>query len=779
MTLVPTGSLRLSRLSFLLPLVLALPAPGGGALSGPARDAADSPGRERGGGGWAIPRSTGRVVVDGRVEEEAWRGARRLSLPYEWFPGENRPAPVDTEAWLAHDGEVLYVAFRAWDPEPRLIRATLGDRDVPRGDDRVGIVLDPFGDRRRALEFWVNPLGVPLDAVFSELDGEADPSWDGVWEARGRLTPQGYEVEMAIPLETFRRRRGVPDEAVWGITLLREYPRRVRHTLASHPTDRGRACTLCLMESVGLDEDTASPLAALELAPTVSSVRTDTRPRWPEGPFRSGRADTRRGLTARWSPLPNLALQGGLNPDFAQAEAGLTHWDPNRQFALFYPEARVLFLDDQDLFHTPIRAVASRSIADPAWVAKLTGKEGAHAFGLLLARDRVNTVLLPGTQAARTGLLEGEVESGVFRYRRDVGEGSALGALFSYREGEGYLNRVWGVDGFLRLSATKTLSLQYLQSRVDYPDAWAKLHAQWPEARKGDALVLQARHRSRNWTAEAAVARMGDDFRADGGYVPRVDLVLLRGSLVHIRWGQPGDWHSFLKMGFGGLRTQDLDGTLSDGELRVFAGFSGPWQSALEVALSHREQVWVADPFGSEREGETFSMRGVGLGGEVHPSGFLSLFLRASAGGAVDPANGRKGSRYTLGPAGELRLGGRFRLSFRHAYERLEHGGTWTYVSNVTDVAGAYHLGLKTFVKGGLRFQDMDRHLAEYLAPVNPETLSLESHLLLAHRVNAQTALFIGYSDGALGMLDPDRRRTPLTRHRRTFFLKVGYGWRP
>lgn len=801
MALASAGPLPAAHLRFLLSLVLAPPGLGGGFhLDGgslaearerdrppPSREevaAFDRVGTPKGSGVLGrpevvVPRLSAAVSVDGRLDDPGWERALRVQLPYEWFPGENRPAPVETEAWLAHDGDVLYVAFRALDPRPWEIRASLSDRDIPRQDDRVGIVLDPFRDQRRALHFWANPLGVPLDAVFAEQEGDVDFSWDGVWEARGRLTPEGYEVEMAIPLESFRSRRGVPGGGRWGITLLREYPRRVKHTLASHPTDRGRACTLCLMEAVELGGEASSRLTALELAPTVSSVRTDTRPRWPEGPFRSGNANTERGLTARWNPLPNLTLQGGVNPDFAQAEAGLTAWDLNRQFAIYYPEARVLFLDDQDLFRTPIRAVFSRTVADPAWVAKVTGKEGPHAFGLLLARDRINTVLLPGTQGARTGLLEGEVEGGVVRYRLDVGEGSTVGALFSYREGGDYLNRVWGVDGFVRVSSTNTFSLQYLQSRVDYPDAWASLHGQWPQARKGDALFLEGRHRSRHWTAEAALSRMGNDFRADGGYVPRVDLVSFRGSLARLRWGRPEDWYSFLRLGLGGARTQDLDGSLSDQELRFFAGFSGPWQSAGEVAVSFRNQVWVADPFGSEREGESFSMRGVVLDGEIHPSGLVSLYLRASAGGVVDAANGRKGSRYTLRPAAELRLAERLRLSFRHLYERLEHGGTWTYISNVTDVGSAYHLGLKTMVKGGFRLQDMDRHLAEYLAPVNPETLSLEAYLLLAHRVNAQTAFFAGYSAGALGILDPDRRRTPLTGNRRTLFLKVGYGWRP
>ena len=78
------------------------------------------------------------------------------------------------------DGEVLYVAFIALDPEPNKIRAFYRDRDSMWDDDWVAIVLDTFNDERRAFEFFANPYGVQADAIQDDINGEEDDSWNAI-----------------------------------------------------------------------------------------------------------------------------------------------------------------------------------------------------------------------------------------------------------------------------------------------------------------------------------------------------------------------------------------------------------------------------------------------------------------------------------------------------------------------------------------------------------------------------------------------------------------------
>jgi hypothetical protein len=93
-----------------------------------------------------VPRIEAPIEIDGALDEIVWKQAWSTELPVEVNPGENTPAPVRTEVMLFHDESALYVAFRALDPEPSLIRAHLTDRDDAWSDDWVGVVLDTFHD---------------------------------------------------------------------------------------------------------------------------------------------------------------------------------------------------------------------------------------------------------------------------------------------------------------------------------------------------------------------------------------------------------------------------------------------------------------------------------------------------------------------------------------------------------------------------------------------------------------------------------------------------------
>ena len=155
----------------------------------------------------SISRTATPPKIDGALTDPAWSTALRLTLDYEWSPGENVAPPVETEVFLTYDDDNLYVGWRAHDPEPAAVRAHLMDRDEIDTfvqDDHVVLFIDTFNDERRAFQFRVNPLGVQADAIYSEIDGSEDFSWDVLWESAGRLTDEGYEVEVAIPMNQLR-----------------------------------------------------------------------------------------------------------------------------------------------------------------------------------------------------------------------------------------------------------------------------------------------------------------------------------------------------------------------------------------------------------------------------------------------------------------------------------------------------------------------------------------------------------------------------------------------
>ncbi|MBZ0089216.1 MAG: carbohydrate binding family 9 domain-containing protein, partial [Thermoanaerobaculia bacterium] len=327
------------------------------------------------------------VAVDGRLDDAAWRQPPTFELVYEIRPGENTPAAVRTEGWIAFDDEHVYFAFRCQDPDPERIRARFTDRDSAFQDDFVGVVLDTFDDQRRAFEFFVNPLGVQMDLVQDDVNSVEDETWDAIWQSAGRITAEGYEVEAAIPFASLRFRAD-GERRTWGIDAVRIWPRGDRVQLALGPRERGRNCYLC--QAAQLDGlEGARPGRDLELTPTLTGSRSETRDPFPSAPLAESDQGTELGLTARWGITPDLKLLGTYHPDFSQVEADAAQLAVNNQFAIFYPEKRPFFLEGADSFDTTIDAVYTRDVADPDWGLKLTGKQGAGVLGFFLAEDAV------------------------------------------------------------------------------------------------------------------------------------------------------------------------------------------------------------------------------------------------------------------------------------------------------------------------------------------------------------------------------------------------------
>jgi hypothetical protein len=254
--------------------------------------------------------ASGEIAIDGSLSEAAWSGPPTFTLDYETNPGDNVAPPVETEVWITFDQGRLYVGIRAHDPQPERIRARLRDRDDAFQDDFVGVVLDTFDDQRRAFEFFVNPLGVQMDLTQDDVTGSEDASWDTLWDSAGRLTPKGYEVEMAIPFSSLRfpPRDG---EQTWGIDAIRIWPRDQRHRIGLNPLPRGTNCYLCHgAKIVGLAG--ISPGRNVELAPTVTGVDVSSR-QDPSQPFDRD-SEAQAGLTARWGITPGTTLGATLNP---------------------------------------------------------------------------------------------------------------------------------------------------------------------------------------------------------------------------------------------------------------------------------------------------------------------------------------------------------------------------------------------------------------------------------------------------------------------------------
>lgn len=697
------------------------------------------------------------VRIDGILDEEGWATATVVDLPYEWFPGDNVAPPVTTEALVTFDEDNLYVAFRAEDPNPAAIRAQLMDRDLLGTfvqDDHVGFTIDTFNDERQGFQFRVNPRGVQVDGVFSEIDAAEDFSWDAIWDSAAQLTDTGYVVEIAVPFRQIRFPRTTGPQT-WGFEAFRNYPRSVRHRISSKHTDRAKDCTLC-QENKLTGFQGIAPGRNLEITPTVTATRSDAIDSFPHGDLDAGDEEFEPGVTAEWGVTPNMTLSATINPDFSQVEADVLQLDVNTRFALFFPEKRPFFLEGADLYLTPLQAVFTRTVAEPSWGVKLNAKEDRDAYGMFVARDEITNLIIPGNQRSIRATIDDSVLEGVFRYRRDIGERSALGVLYTGREGQNdndYHNRVAGLDGFFRFTQSDTVRVQYLASDTLYPEELAAALGGEAEPFDGDALSVQYDHFAKLWKGFVRYIDLDPAFRADSGFIPRVDVKTGEGQYQRFFYGTKETWYAQASVGVHALRTEDHGGTLTDQVAEVFGTLNGPLQSAFELRLGKNKEFFRGTTFDLDRQQ-------VGFG--INPTGRIRLALNARFGDEIDLATARLGETVILNPAVQLRLGQGLNVLLQYARQHLDVQGDRVFDVDIAQTRIVYQFNVRTFVRAVLQYQDFNR------GALNEEDLF--GQFLFSYKINPQTVLFAGYDDTRFGQNEFD-----LTQTNRSFFLKVGY----
>lgn len=713
---------------------------------------------------YTIKKTIHQVKIDGKIEETAWKEATRIHLPYEYLPADNVSAPVETAFFITFNETNLYLAFLCKDPDPSQIRAHLMDRDAMETfdqDDYVSVMIDFFNDERRAFQFLVNPLGVQADAIFSEMEGFQDFSWDAIWDSRGKITEFGWVAEISIPFNQLRFPSPTRVQT-WGISAERSYPRNVRHQMSSHKRERDISSLLSQFNKVTGFQGMKTGLN-LEFDPTFTTSRTDTRYEFPNGNMETGKIKTEPGISMRWGITPNLILNTALNPDFSQVEADVQQLEINRRYAVRYPEKRPFFLEGADIFVTPIEAVFTRTVADPDAGIKFTGKSGRYAFGVFGIYDKLNNLLIPSNEGSISTAVDQDVKGGVFRLRRDMGRGSTLGITYTGREGVDYYNHVADLDGYFRLSRNKTLSLQMLGSRTNYDPGVTTNFTQKQGELRGQAISFQFSHLGRNWSYYATYQDLSPDFRADFGYIPRVDVRSGQIGLSRNFWGKQDSWYDLITVGGYGGAIYDYQGNRTDNDIHVYAAYQGPLQTNFSIISALKQEIY------SETRYDLIQSM-VQL--DIKPMGGLRLYMMTHFGDMVDYSNLRLAWHMILNPVVDFSLGKHINVNLRHRYMRLSRQKNEIFTANLSQVKLIYNFSVRAFLRAIIQYQDIENNPEMFINPISTENKTVFTQFLFSYKLNPQTMLFVGYSDNALGLTGID-----ITHTNRTFFVKMGYAW--
>jgi len=287
---------------------------------------------------------TEKPVIDGRLNDECWKHGNWAGNYHQFIPNEGANPTYPTEHNIQYDDRNLYIAFRAFDPEPDKIHRYAGVRDDIVGD-MVGINFDSYRDYRTGFEFTITAWGQKVDLVlFNPINW--DFNWNAVWKGKVGMEDSAWVAEIEVPLSQLRYSK--KDEQVWGMHTWRWIDRLQEESNWERQTKTGPGMLYNYGEFIGLKGLKNS--RRLELQPFVLGDLT-TMKKEPGNPY----AETGRvwggnaGLDAKIGVSSNFTVDLTVNPDFGQVES-----DPSvmnlTAFETFYEEKRPFFLEGLTIF---------------------------------------------------------------------------------------------------------------------------------------------------------------------------------------------------------------------------------------------------------------------------------------------------------------------------------------------------------------------------------------------------------------------------------------------
>jgi hypothetical protein len=718
----------------------------------------------------AIHRASGPITVDGDLSDPGWEGAAKIERFYDIQPGNNVPPPVKTTAYITYDDRYLYVGFRNDDPDPSKIRAQYVERDRIRSDqDFSGIFLDTKNDGRSGIEFFVNPYGIQDDFARDESNvngNQEDPAPDFFWDSAAKITATGWEMEMRIPFSTLRYSESDPQ--TWGIVFFRSYPREFRYQIASNPGPRESSCFQC--HEIKLEGLAGLPHGAHWIVAPYASFREEGVPR--EGPgseFVNEPIHATAGGDVKFIPNVHTAFDATINPDFSQIESDVAQLAADARFALFYPEKRPFFMEQSQLFSTPLQVVYTRTITSPRWGLRATGDfGGSNAYTALVGEDRGGgTVIIPGPAGSSSVPQDFHSFFGIGRIQHAFADRSYVSLLTTDREieesGGGGHNRVLGPDFQWTPNDRDQVVGQLLFSDTQNPNR-PDLTPTWTgQSYSSAAGYVLWSHSSYHWNWTAIYRDVGDGFRAENGFIPQVG----------IREGSPFIGYATYPTGFFSRVSPFVYGDY------IVDRSGDPVTELFQLGVNFQGRLGLQGqidytPYENERAGPNLlPAERLHLNLFLLPPGPVgSISLDGHAGREIDFIEYRSGhgEDVTLSFVARATRHLQFDMNFSGQWIRLD--GSFLFRAQAERVKATYVFNHTTFVRLIGQYVRTDFDTSRYTTPLPKTSGSFDASALLGYQLNWQSVLYLGYGDSRA--LDESAN---LQRSGREVFLKVSYAF--
>ena len=716
--------------------------------------------------------------IDGTLDDQVWQQAARISRFVQQNPVEGAPPSEETDVYIAYDDNHLYFGMHAHYTDPSTMRANRADRDEgTRGEDYISLYFDPFLDQQRAYVFSLNGYGVQTDSLltaggFSGMSSRSgrsssmggmstfagvytgDRSWDALFDSAGTLVADGWTTEMAIPFKSLRYPAAGDNPHRWGFQIVRRI-RSNDETAVWSPMSRDVSGVLTQM---GLLEGMSglSTSRNLEFLPTMTAVQVGSLD-MASGDFPET-AQPEGGLNLKYGLTSNLTLDFTYNPDFSQIESDQPQIEVNQRFPLFFSELRPFFLEGQEIFRFtgPVNFVHTRTIVDPRYGGKVTGKVGNTTVGLLFSNDEA-----PGNVDDRTDPGYGQTANVLIgRLRYDLYAESHLGLIITDRQFLNGYSRLGGADGNFRLTDTTSFGFRAVTTQNRNRDLLGTT---------GSMFDVDLRSQGRNLTYAIQGYSIAPEFNTEVGFVRRRDIRAGMGNLGYRWW--PENWLINWGPTVSYTKNWSFEDILQDEMTSAGVNFSFARSMRLNLGVNRDMERYG---------GLNFDKTNYRFGGSIYTFQTLSFSGYFTYGDQL---------RYDANPFLGTGMTGSIRSTVR-PFSRLQSELS-IRTSNLIDPISSSEIFDVKIYRTQSTYQFTDRLLLRNITEYNTFSRKLGANVLFTYRVNSGTVFFVGYDDryqqGDL-ILDSENElahhrherlfTTDLLRTNRAVFSKISYLFR-
>jgi len=531
-------------------------------------------------------------VLDGVLDDDAWAFATAISDVHQADPVEYGEPTEDTTFLVVYTRDALYVAAQFHDREPGKIGAQiLTQGDWSWGEDTITVFVDPTQQGRSGYLFDLTPNGIRNQGVFENVT-TVNWNWRGIWHGEARLTDDGWIAEIEIPFKTLSFD---PNNDVWGLNVGRYIGRKGEQIFWS--SNNRRSDPSSFGQVGGMSGAQAG--AGLDVVPSARLRQSKN--------FETGDTEdtTEPAIDVFYKVTPSLTASLTVNTDFTGTSVDARQINLTR-FGLFFPEQRMFFLQDTDIFEfgrigggnednpTTISRVEresgrpffSRRIGlsgtgetiDIDYGGKLTGRAGGWDIGVLGIRQDEFEMLDPS-------------DLFVARLSKNVLGESSIGAIFTSGDPDSdFDNSVGGLD--FRYLNTKLASGNIIEAAAWYQQSDSE-GIDGEDSAYGVSLSMP---NSEAWRAGIAYKEIEENFYPALGFVNRVDVSDLAADIGYTWYPGSGPLRSMFS-GIDYQRIETLDGDLQTQVVTVRA-FEATNHYSDAFSLHYRQYDEVIDvPF--------------------------------------------------------------------------------------------------------------------------------------------------------------------------------------